>query len=1658
MAVNFNAGTASIKISPDLTGFHRKVKMTLRAERVEAPVVIVPDMSRFKQELTAKLSNVTAKIKVEVAPDLTNFSQQLRTRLGAINANLRVRVTPDFSGFAAELHTHLGASVANISIPVDLDFTRAREQLLLFRLEASHAMRADFDLDITAALAQLAALHAASQGIGNSAGISSIGTAAAGILNPVGLAIAALVALGAVSLIPLIGQLAQAAGVIALLPAMGAAAAASLATVLIGSTGIFDAFSKGSKAAEEAAKNAAKTAKQQATEARERASAAKAVASAQRGVEKAADGVARAERGVGTALDNVERAERGVVQAQKKSEDAQKSLTRARKDAQEQIEDLNLALKGSALDERGAELAVRRAEQQLRDLWKGGQPVTQLDIAEAVLGVDEAKQRLDEVRERNGDLREEVAAANQAGVEGSEQVISAKEAIADADQGVIDSQKSLADSHLAVADAQGAVLDAQRNFTDAQEAVIEAQVRASEVTSANADAVDEYAAALANLSPNARDFVEQTRGLAGAWKDLRLSVQDALFDGMGEKLSQLGGTYMPILTEGLTSLADVLNNKLKSAMDWLMTDDVKSDISQILTNTATALGPLLDGVGNLGRALMDLAAVGSDFMPSITGAFEEGTGSFADMIHEMRTTIDDNGKSQLHNFMQESIDTFAQIWRIIKNIGGIAKGMFAGSDDVGESWLDSIENATKKWSDFFGKPEGQKELKDFFQGVKDIVQGIVDALKLAKSIIANTPGLKLGNPTPSETNTDGTVVTDPTTGQAKTGPDDRNWFERATTDAVYDAPDTVTLDNGLVLTKQPNGLTGTNYSGNDGRTYTEQGKLLDHGGAVAEGSVGDKVADFFVGSGNHEGSTGFVGDMWNVDSWKERFTSARESWDEFTGAVGGKVEDVKTWFGDVGTRITEIGTSAVTGLRDGAKAKWDELCSRVSDGWNNTIRPTWETLRTEGLGGLANDFLTKITNGAVTDWKNLPSAIGAGVADIIGNHFPGFRGALDDLKGFFGGIVDSIGGIWDGLKAKVADPINWIIDNVINGSLKNAWNAVAKVIPGLDEWGGVSRIEISGAAKSEGGPNLVQRYATGGHVRGRGGPTDDLIDARLSNGEYVMRASAVDKIGVANLDRLNNNPLIAKGKVLAEGMFTGIRMKVGGSVDEAVARAKGFMQHESGKPYQYGGTGNPSWDCSGLWSGIVNELSGRPATSGRLFNTESDFESMGWKPGLDGRVTIGIMRGGGGENSHMAGTIDGTNAESSGDNGVQWGGPARGSDNSMFGLQYTLQELAGQFASGGQGGGGLFASAANAARRLAASTFDKTVTGIGAGIPDFGPSLVGQLPKAAFNAIKDALTAAIRGSMSSGSGSGSFEPGAGAEQWRQMMIDAYKNQGYDPTPAKIDAWMRQVDTESGGDKDIAQQIVDVNGTGEAAGVGLGQMIPETWQAYRDPALPDDRRNAWAMLNAMVRYGEQKYGDSLLDVIGQGHGYALGGIIPGYSPGQDKFQVGVSGGESIMRPEWTRAVGSSFVDGMNSIARKQGVEGVQRAMGMFAQGGVFDPEEARLFAEGRFAQFGTQVGDIAKSAIPEILGVQGTPLDPNHRYWQAAMDINAAVQGAQAAAPVVSDQAGSNSIQSAISEGGRVIEEHIHYHVADINEAIQKERVRQQQRTASFTGR
>jgi hypothetical protein len=84
-------------------------------------------------------------------------------------------------------------------------------------------------------------------------------------------------------------------------------------------------------------------------------------------------------------------------------------------------------------------------------------------------------------------------------------------------------------------------------------------------------------------------------------------------------------------------------------------------------------------------------------------------------------------------------------------------------------------------------------------------------------------------------------------------------------------------------------------------------------------------------------------------------------------------------------------------------------------------------------------------------------------------------------------------------------------------------------------------------------------------------------------------------------------------------------------------------------------------------------------------------------------------------------------------------------------------------------------------------------------------------------------------------------------------------------------------------------------------------------------------------------------------------FASGGIMPGYTPGRDvhKFVsptgggLELSGGEAIMRPEFTRAVGSGFVGYFNRLAKSRGAQGVKAALAPMLGGNPSTPTDRSL---------------------------------------------------------------------------------------------------------------
>lgn len=97
-----------------------------------------------------------------------------------------------------------------------------------------------------------------------------------------------------------------------------------------------------------------------------------------------------------------------------------------------------------------------------------------------------------------------------------------------------------------------------------------------------------------------------------------------------------------------------------------------------------------------------------------------------------------------------------------------------------------------------------------------------------------------------------------------------------------------------------------------------------------------------------------------------------------------------------------------------------------------------------------------------------------------------------------------------------------IAQAVINAAL-----AVTEVLkdPNIPSTSGkvLASIGIAASAATQIAKIRSTNMATGGLVKGPGTGTSDSIPANLSNGEYVLQAEAVRKIGLANLERMNRD-------------------------------------------------------------------------------------------------------------------------------------------------------------------------------------------------------------------------------------------------------------------------------------------------------------------------------------------------------------------------------------------------------------------------------------------------------------------------------------------------------------------------------------------------------
>ncbi len=772
----------AVTVTADMQQFTRQVAQTTRRLPAAEIAVRVNQASLAKAEAAVTAAEQRVKASRDAASDATAQTDIAEKRLAETRAKssakasqiaaAELKVAQAHRASAAAANETKNAQAALVAKRKGLDEARSGS---LFRNDTS---------DIAATVSNLTKLGSAAADVGGTMGklavtgagaFGNLAGGAASALGPIGAVVIAGAGLAvivggagaaAASLIGLANAAITASGAVGLIPGGLASGGAVFATFAIGTMGITDAVEAMGKAQGSAAKDAKAHGNAVASAAAQVAAAETAVSRAKedgaRAQTQAAQRVREAEEALQVAREDAARAaiaaERQVVAAERQVADAvkahlqaQRDLTQAVKDAADAQEELNFQVRGGTLDAAEAALDLADAQRRFQGALDSGIQGEQLERLR--IAYERQQLSVEQIADSNAELAEEQAKAKAAGVKGADAVVEAQErldratrAVADAEAGValareeqahqeIQSRRAIAAATRQLSDAEDAraqaAVQASRQMADAQTqlaAAYRAANDAATASSANADAAKE---ALAALSPEAQKFVQAVWGMKPAWDAARIAIQDALFQGLDQKLIDLGEVYLPIVEGGLSGIASAANDAAREIVDMLLEGQNTESVRSILDGTATIVKNLGAAMSPIIEAFLMIADVGVEVLADVSDeAIGAGT-AFRDWIKELR----DSGK--LKDWMAGAVEVITDIikgvWAFGKAMVDIITSLNEGVEDSG--FYDNLGQMLKDFIAFAQSEEGKKFFYNVGKTFGDIGNFVLKVLEFIANIV-----------------------------------------------------------------------------------------------------------------------------------------------------------------------------------------------------------------------------------------------------------------------------------------------------------------------------------------------------------------------------------------------------------------------------------------------------------------------------------------------------------------------------------------------------------------------------------------------------------------------------------------------------------------------------------------------------------------------------------------------------------------------------------------------------------------------------------------------------------------------------------------------------------------------------------------------------------
>lgn len=243
----------------------------------------------------------------------------------------------------------------------------------------------------------------------------------------------------------------------------------------------------------------------------------------------------------------------------------------------------------------------------------------------------------------------------------------------------------------------------------------------------NAEQLEE---ALKGLSPNARSFVMELRGMKGAFNDLKMDVQDELFRDLDGILAQTAKATLPVFRKSLLNSASTLGGMASEAMLTAKTLSKNGTFGTALQGADDMLRGFTGVPALVVQAFGQIAAAAAPAMSRLSGGIADTVASWSESLDKAFAS------GAMTDAIEGAIDLIKQLGVIGGNIGSVLGSIFGAADAGGGGFLVTLEEISGALADAFASPEVQGGLSELFKTMGHIAKTVAPLLGQALKIIA----------------------------------------------------------------------------------------------------------------------------------------------------------------------------------------------------------------------------------------------------------------------------------------------------------------------------------------------------------------------------------------------------------------------------------------------------------------------------------------------------------------------------------------------------------------------------------------------------------------------------------------------------------------------------------------------------------------------------------------------------------------------------------------------------------------------------------------------------------------------------------------------------------------------------------------------------------